>query len=1086
MKKLTLILMSVLVLGLASCQKEVVEKFDKPTDVVNPNPPAPPTVYEYGLKDLALRSELLLGTAFTRDEYFKNDSVPVLLARDFSVATFGNEMKHDAIVQANGKMKFDTADEMLGWADECGIEVFGHNLGWHQQQQITYLNSLLDKSSADNSASLFQDNWNFESGEKGNYTFSDVEICGDPNLTFAGDYAALFMEDDASLTTPDIAVTSGKPYIISFWAQGLLDAVPFKVASCGKEVSGESTLDWQKYSVTFKAKEDVLNVVITGGESLCVDNIRVIETEEEEPEEPGGNFINPNTIVENGDFETFELGAIGQGGWSAMNGSDVLSITDEITHSGARALKMDNSADYAGASSWKIQAASPTFDIDPTKTYRVAWYGKADVEDVDIQIDVRWAVSNTGYYSTTYNQLGASKVNEDWQYFYVDLTPADAGDNTMQVVFYGGCSVATYYIDDFQIFEAVTEGDYTNYIEKTNMLGDADFEGNSWGVWNGADYASIVHRNYVKDEEGKDVVSIDANKDKVHSALHSLVIDNSSAYCSGGDGWKIQVANSNVMDVVAGEEYRIGFWAKSPDGYTTLQIEGKWDTGTNYWQLEGITDEWTYVYFDKVAPEEATTLQIVLDAGYSVGTAYIDDFQVYPKPVESYIDPASVITNGDFEDVTDDWCTGITRGNGGEYITLETTNVHSGKYAIKVDNSGPYCTGGDAWKIQFGNAWNSPETQIEGGKTYRYGVWVMSPDAVDGATIQLYAKHYSDETTATGTENYRQVSFEGAANQWQFLYTDIEFAEDVTCAQLTIQAGYTQGTFYFDDWQCFPVEASKESARMAAGFGKYGDGWVRPAPGAGFVRSDVGVLESTDKLDGELAEECIDRAYKNYVYGMVGHFDVYGWDVINEALTDGGNWRTSENTPDEDVFIWGDYYEGGHKEWAQRGFLYAKDALEMYGKEADLYINDYNLETSSAKLKAICEFAKGNDNVTGVGSQMHLTLNPETVDDLKDGISTMLDEMVATGKKVRISELDIAMGNGAVSSEQADLYVYVIDEYLAKVPAEQRGGITIWGINDKDSWLGESSAPLLWKGTKYEKKDAYEQIYLYLKDLVVN
>ena len=36
---------------------------------------------------------------------------------------------------------------------------------------------------------------------------------------------------------------------------------------------------------------------------------------------------------------------------------------------------------------------------------------------------------------------------------------------------------------------------------------------------------------------------------------------------------------------------------------------------------------------------------------------------------------------------------------------------------------------------------------------------------------------------------------------------------------------------------------------------------------------------------------------------------------------------------------------------------------------------------------------------------------------------------------------------------------------------------------DKDSWLGENNHPLVWKGSQYEKKKAYETLYIYLCEL---
>ena len=78
---------------------------------------------------------------------------------------------------------------------------------------------------------------------------------------------------------------------------------------------------------------------------------------------------------------------------------------------------------------------------------------------------------------------------------------------------------------------------------------------------------------------------------------------------------------------------------------------------------------------------------------------------------------------------------------------------------------------------------------------------------------------------------------------------------------------------------------------------------------------------------------------------------------------------------------------------------------------------------------------------------------------------------------VRISELDIKCKD---EQAQADLYKFIFEKYLEIVPEAQRGGITIWGINDKDSWVGENNMPLLYKGSGYARKPAYETLYLYL------
>lgn len=225
--------------------------------------------------------------------------------------------------------------------------------------------------------------------------------------------------------------------------------------------------------------------------------------------------------------------------------------------------------------------------------------------------------------------------------------------------------------------------------------------------------------------------------------------------------------------------------------------------------------------------------------------------------------------------------------------------------------------------------------------------------------------------------------------------------------------------------------------------------------------------------DAATAASLVQAAHKSWVDKMVSHFDVYGWDVVNEVFTDGGGWRSKYNTQDSyHVFLWGEYYDGGTKEFVDQAFHNTKEVLEREGKSAILYINDYNLEGPWAigKLEALCTYAEQNPDVTGVGSQMHISADVD-----RNGVTNMLKRMVKTGKKVRISELDVAKGN----TDQGETIVFVFQQYLDLVPVEQRGGITFWGVSDKNSWIGENQAPLLYD-SKYKRKDSYDKLYNYL------
>ena len=262
-------------------------------------------------------------------------------------------------------------------------------------------------------------------------------------------------------------------------------------------------------------------------------------------------------------------------------------------------------------------------------------------------------------------------------------------------------------------------------------------------------------------------------------------------------------------------------------------------------------------------------------------------------------------------------------------------------------------------------------------------------------------------------------------------------------------------------------------------------GWVKDC-GAKLIGHTLGwhSQQQTDYLqklineaaDADAAAKAVRQAHATFVDKMVKHFDVYGWDVVNEVMGDDCVWRNSNNTQaNYHVFLWGDYYQGGTKAFVDAAFREAREALEKYGKTADLYINDYNLEWNPAKLEAICQYAEGNPDVTGIGSQMHCS-----TDLTEDGIKNMLNRMVRTGKKVRISELDVPQGNIPERS-QSDVIVMIFKQYLDLVPEAQRGGITFWGVSDKNTWLGKGKYPLLYDSL-YKRKDSYRALHAFLME----
>jgi endo-1,4-beta-xylanase len=119
--------------------------------------------------------------------------------------------------------------------------------------------------------------------------------------------------------------------------------------------------------------------------------------------------------------------------------------------------------------------------------------------------------------------------------------------------------------------------------------------------------------------------------------------------------------------------------------------------------------------------------------------------------------------------------------------------------------------------------------------------------------------------------------------------------------------------------------------------------------------------------------------------------------------------------------------------------------------------------------------------IDGIGTEMHLEMNTADI----TAIGNMFKKLAATGKLVRITQLDLGVGSGVLTGDvtdaqykaQADMYKAVIKAYFDNVPAAQRYGITQWYPLDQvtgSSW--RSGEPIgLWTQS-YDRKRAYGSV----------
>ena len=260
-------------------------------------------------------------------------------------------------------------------------------------------------------------------------------------------------------------------------------------------------------------------------------------------------------------------------------------------------------------------------------------------------------------------------------------------------------------------------------------------------------------------------------------------------------------------------------------------------------------------------------------------------------------------------------------------------------------------------------------------------------------------------------------------------------------------------------------------------------------------------------------------AMNKWISGMMQATEgkVKAWDLINEAISGGGNVNgfyalqteaDSEHNPQD--FYWQDYFTP-----EMYGPIVEKAARDAYAavegtnpEDLKLFINDYNLESdwdNNQKVKSLVYWIgvwekKGqelgwNTKIDGIGTQMHIDYyeNPKTLESKKKAIQNMLKIMAETGKLVRISEIDMGYvdkdGKDVTTAQleklpieervakekaMAEHYKWIIEQYFKIVPVSQQYGICQWCLTDSptDSGWRPGQPVGLWN-LNYQRKPAY-------------
>ena len=405
-------------------------------------------------------------------------------------------------------------------------------------------------------------------------------------------------------------------------------------------------------------------------------------------------------------------------------------------------------------------------------------------------------------------------------------------------------------------------------------------------------------------------------------------------------------------------------------------------------------------------------------------------------------------------------------------MSVEEGGGQDGSDCIKLE----VLTPGEAYQVQF---FYDLTANLDNTKTYKVSFKVKS--SVAGGYIQFQTQSVPSYGSQQWGPEITDLGTGWTKYEWEFTPN---YADD---NRIICNLGKVAATYYIDD--------------IVFGEKLYDDDSHDVLPGSGINYTLKTAKEKRQALLG---------AMESWIGGMLDHVKnendtrFVGWDVINEPITDdgyyrgidnhfGGSWEDANGLTQYDAapveneetgltLNWGDnhFYWGYYlsMDYATRAFEIAREHAPAGMK---LYVNEYGLETNPTKLAKLIDFVNYIDQnsttqVDGIATQMHVQANGIT----REQVDQMFQTLAATGKLVRVSELDVALGTSSPTQEdlqlQSDVYQMIIESYKENVPAEQRGGFVVWTLSDAadehEYWL-KGDKPNLFD-ENYGRKIAYK------------
>ena len=248
----------------------------------------------------------------------------------------------------------------------------------------------------------------------------------------------------------------------------------------------------------------------------------------------------------------------------------------------------------------------------------------------------------------------------------------------------------------------------------------------------------------------------------------------------------------------------------------------------------------------------------------------------------------------------------------------------------------------------------------------------------------------------------------------------------------------------------------------------------------------------TDSEGNNVSPEELAARMREHIFTLMGRYKgrIQGWDVVNEAIEDDGEFRNSK------------FYQILGEDYIRLAFEYAHEA----DPDAELYYNDFSMNKPGKRegvVRMVKTLQQQGVQIDGVGMQGHYLLNEPTIDEVETSIVAFSE----LGVKVMFTELEITVLPWPGENITADVslsiefqskynpyadginleadqalnqrYIDLFNLFIKH--SEKIGRVTFWGVTDDNSWknnwpiFGRSDYPLLFD-RDYQPKAAVNSL----------